>query len=163
MNEITGKRLRELLNYDQLTGIFTWKLARRGIKVGVPLGCSNGNGYLRITVDGRSHYAHRLAWIYVTDNAPLHQIDHINGNPSDNRFSNLREATPLQNQQNKRNAQVNSRTRLLGASWHEKAGKWQAHISVNRRRIYLGLFESAEQAHKAYKAAKNNIHEFSTI
>lgn len=140
----------ELMNYDQESGIFTWSKARRGIKTGVPLGTCNGRGYLRITVLGQSYYAHRLAWFYVYGEWPENEIDHINGNPSDNRFSNLRKATLYENNMHKFLPQCNSKSCVRGVSFHKKANKWQAFI----KRKYLGLFNSIDEAAKAYKSAK---------
>jgi len=146
MTDPTKERLRELLQYSPETGLFFW-LQRKGCRTGVALGSDNGNGYLRITVDGRSNYAHRLAWIYMHGAIPLGQIDHINGIRSDNRIANLRPATPAQNVANRHGAQANSKSGVIGVSWHKRAGKWQAH----RGRRYLGLFDTKEAASAAYK------------
>jgi hypothetical protein len=143
-------RLHEVLNYDQETGVFTWK-PRKGCRAGQPLGCDNGNGYLRITVDGVSHYAHRLAWVYMNGSTDAEHIDHINGNRADNRIANLRPATPKQNQENRHGAQRNSKSGVLGVSWHKRAGKWQAHRSGE----YLGLYPTQEAAQAAYMEAAN--------
>lgn len=133
-----------------------WSKKRRGIKTGVKLGTDNGFGYLRITVFGKSYYAHRLAWFFVYGTWP-NQIDHINGKKSDNRLKNLRNVTIQQNNQNKLKAQKNSESKVLGVSWHQKANKWQAHICIYKERKYLGLFTSVEEAHKAYLKEKERI------
>lgn len=154
---ITQKDLHDLLDYNQETGIFMWRKKRRGIKVNVPLGTCNGFGYLRITVLGKSFYAHRLAWLYVHGKWPASEIDHINGDKKDNRIANLRDVSPQANQQNKIKAQKNSDSKILGVSWHKKAKKWQAHICVYKQRKYLGLFENIEDAAKAYQSEKQRI------
>lgn len=160
MNTLTQETVQRLLSYDPETGVFCWKLKRRGVHVGKPLGTDNGFGYLRITVCGHSYYAHRLAWLYVHGHMPTNEIDHINGKKSDNRIANLREATPSQNQQNKPSAQSNSKSKIKGVSWHKKAQKWQVHISANRKKTYLGLFDTAEKAQEAYSNAKKQYHKF---
>lgn len=154
---LTQTDLIELIEYDKNTGIFCWKKKRRGIKIGVPLGCDNGFGYLRITVLGQSHYAHRLAWLYVYGEWPKYEIDHINGIKNDNRIENLRDITPISNAQNKIFPKTNSKSQILGVSFHKKAKKWQAHICIYKQRKYLGLFKDIEEAHKAYLNEKSRI------
>ena len=151
------KDLLDLINYDEYTGIFTWKKARRGVVTGKILGCDNGFGYLRITVLGRSYYAHRLAWFYIHGDFPKNEIDHINGVKNDNRIANLRDVPNQVNAQNKLFAKSNSKSQILGVSWHKKANKWQADICIYKNKEYLGLFDSAEDAHKAYINKKLTI------
>jgi hypothetical protein len=154
---ITQDDVTELLNYDQDTGIFTWKKKRRGVVKDRPLGTDNGFGYLRITVLGKSYYAHRLAWLYVHGSMPKDQIDHINGIKSDNRIVNLRSVSGITNAQNKLNPNSRSASKILGVSWHKKAKKWQAHICIYKQRKYLGLFSNIEDAEKAYKAERIKV------
>jgi hypothetical protein len=157
MNNIfTQQDLHEVINYNKQTGLFVWKKSRRGVQTGKPLGSDNGFGYLRITVFGKSVYAHRLAWFYVHGTWP-DQIDHINGIKSDNRVKNLRDVSVQQNAQNKLKAQKNSDSKILGVSWHKKAKKWQAHICVYKERKYLGLFDDVHEAQKAYLNEKQRI------
>lgn len=146
-----------LLNYEENSGIFSWKKSRRGVKCGIPLGTDNGFGYLRITVLGKSYYAHRLAWFYINGNWPVDQIDHINGRKSDNRIANLREATGLQNQQNKVNLDKRNKSTAMGVSWHKKSNKWQVHICIYKERKYLGLFDDLFEARDAYTKEKEKI------
>jgi hypothetical protein len=145
--------LKDLIHYCQDTGVFKWKKSRRGIKTNVALGCDNGFGYLRITVLGKSYYAHRLAWFYV-HGVWADEIDHINGIKSDNRICNLRNVNRQENATNKHGAQKNSKTKVLGVSPHKRSGKWQAHICVAKQRKYLGLFDDINEAHKAYLIEK---------
>ena len=148
--------LHTLMVYDCSTGIFQWLKKRRGIQVGVGLGCDNGFGYLRITVLGRSYYAHRLAWLYSHGVWP-ETIDHINGNKSDNRLDNLRCCSQFGNNQNKIFPQSNNKAKVLGVSWHKQSKKWQAHICVYKQRKYLGLFNSIEAASSAYIKEKELV------
>lgn len=154
---ITQQDLIDLLDYNKVTGVFMWKKQRRGIKTGVALGSCNGFGYLRITVLGKSFYAHRLAWMYVYGKWPKGQIDHINGIKTDNSIKNLRDVSLQANLQNRVIFQSNSESKILGVSWHKKAKKWQAHICVYKQRKYLGLFEKIEDAEKAYQREKQRI------
>ena len=93
MKTLTAARLRELLQYDPETGVFT-RLVKtsNGIKVGDVAGTADARGYILIRVDGWLHLAHRLAWLHMTCEWPKGMIDHINGVRDDNRWSNLRRA-----------------------------------------------------------------------
>lgn len=162
MSDLDQATLIKLMSYDPVTGLFKWKKRRRGVSTSKALGTDNGYGYLRITVLGVSRYAHRLAWLYVYGEMPANEIDHINGIKSDNRICNLRPATPGQNKQNMRRAQSNSKSGYLGVSWHKKAKKWQAHISVNRKHIYLGLHDDIDSAYASVLKAKETHHPFSS-
>lgn len=155
-NLFTQDDVVQLLNYDENTGVFSWKKKRRGVKTGVALGSDNGFGYLRITVLGKSVYAHRLAWFYVHGVWP-ETIDHINGCKADNRIINLKNCSISENNQNIHGPQVNSKSQALGVSWHKKAKKWQAHICVYKERKYLGLFDDVNEAHKAYLKEKEKL------
>ena len=159
---LTYERLREVLHYDPETGVFT-RLVRTSnrIKVGDVAGCSAGDGYVQIRVDGVRYLAHRLAFLWMTGEWPRDMIDHINGVRDDNRFANLRPATRAENMQNQRRAMSNSQTGLLGVT---RVGKrFMATIQVDGRKIHIGTFDTPEQAHEAYLAAKRRLHPGCTI
>lgn len=162
MRGLTAERLRELLSYDPATGEFL-RLAtpRNASKAGDVAGCVV-DGYRRISVDGRQYQGHRLAWLHAHGRWPADQIDHVNGIRDDNRLCNLREATNAENLQNL-TARSNSRSGLLGVSWHARAGKWMGQITHNRKLHYLGLFATAEEAHVAYLEAKAKLHTFQPV
>ena len=147
---------RSLLNYDKETGIFTWK-PRIGVVSGKELGCDNGNGYKRITLLCVQIYAHHLAWMYEYGDVPKNQIDHINGDKSDNRISNLRDVVPSVNAQNKTKAQKNSKSGVQGVSWNKNAKKWQVHISINKEKKYLGIYDSIDEAKSIYENNKKEL------
>jgi len=155
--------LREVYAYDPETGEFCWRIGRSGARVGVVAGSLERTGYRRIWLDGRRYLAHRLAWFYVYGRWPAEQIDHIDGDKLNNRIANLREATMQQNNRNKR-VQSNNSSGYKGASWDGHLGKWRAYIYVSRRRIYLGLYPSAAEAHRAYcEAAMRHHGEFANV
>jgi hypothetical protein len=155
------KRLLELLHYEPETGVFT-RLVRTAqcMRVGDVAGRTDTWGYRQIGVDGRKHLAHRLAWLYVTGEWPAEQIDHVNGDRSDNRIVNLRLATGSQNQANMRKRGDNT-SGYKGVAWNAKCRKWQAYIGVNGRRHHLGLFNDPAEAHAAYiSAAQGHFGEY---
>ena len=165
MSKLTSDRLRELLDYDQATGVFTWKASPSWrVHVGKIAGCLHSRGYIKIRIDRKQHNAHRLAWLYVHGKWPDGAIDHKNGMRSDNRIENIRQATNGENQQNLRRCRTNNRSGFLGAMIDAKSGKkWRSQIKIEGVRHYLGYHDSAEKAHAAYLAAKAILHPFQTI
>ena len=127
----------------------------------------NVKGYIRVFVGRKYYMAHHLVWLLHTGRLPNKQIDHINGKRDDNRFSNLREVSPLENSQNQRRAHKTSSTGLLGVSPIRQAGlvrdRWKAQIKANGRPIHLGVFGSPDEAHQAYLNAKRKLHPGCTI
>lgn len=163
---LTRERLAELLSYDPDTGVFIRRVSvsNNKIKAGSIAGSRNNQGYLTIMVDGRARKAHRLAWLYVHGRWPADQLDHINGVKDDNRIANLREATHSINMHNQRVAHKNNiSSGLLGVAWFENSQKWVAKLSLRGRRLHLGYFNTKEEAHAAYLAAKRRLHEGCTI
>jgi hypothetical protein len=154
---ISQEKSKERLYYDPNIGIFTWiKVAWNKTQwIGKEAGCIDpSNGYVVIKIDGVVYRAHRLAWIYMTGIDPGEQIDHVNLVRNDNRFSNLREASHTQQQQN-------------GPLWSSNTSghkgvtrvrnKWRAQIGKDNRMIYLGDFSSKEEAAAAYRKAAERL------
>lgn len=156
---LTQSRLKELLHYCPVTGVFTWIVARQRARCGDAAGRINHDGYRQIGIDGKRYSTHRLAWLYMTGEWPERQIDHRNGVRDDNRWSNLREATNAENGQN-RGVRSNSTSGFMGVTWSKKLGMWQAQIGIAGRVKYLGYFTTQEDAHAAYLAAKAKHHQF---
>jgi len=151
LNVLDFSRANDLLAYNAKTGAFLWK-KDRGIKflAGSVAGYTDPRGYTAICIDYRRHYAHRLAWLLSYGNWPAKQIDHINGNKTDNRLANLREATPAQNNANSKTHKRN-KSGFRGVSWSTRDRCWRAFISFNRARRSLGDFQSAYEANAAYQ------------
>lgn len=160
---ISAEELRELVHYDQDSGVFT-RLKRTSPKAraGVVAGGLTPEEYWRIGVDGRRYLAHRLAFLYMTGAWPEHDVDHINGVRTDNRWVNLRAATRSENNQNRGRLVAGTKSGLLGAHWSAGDSKWLARITINKKTHTLGRFASAIEAHAAYLAAKASIHPFSS-
>jgi hypothetical protein len=159
----THAEIRAALDYNPLTGIFSWK-ARPRIKAGKIAGNVSSCGYLRIGIGGRPScivQAHRLAWFWMTGEWPRGDIDHINGVRTDNRWANLRDVPRHINLQNQRRARCNSKAGLLGVAMCRD--RFQAKIQIDGKRTYLGTFNTAIEAHQAYVAVKRRLHSGCTI
>lgn len=161
--ELTAERLREILDYDPATGVFTYRRNRGGGKQkGQRAGNisrrsnDNGGGYRIIAIEGREYGAHRLAWLHVHGRWPAGKLDHKNTVRDDDRLDNLREATHSQNMANKGRA-TNNTSGFKGVSWNKNAGKWIASIQANGKYEYLGLHPTAEAAHAAYCNAAHRL------
>lgn len=151
---LTAVRLREVLSYDPATGLFRWRANRAGVKADSFAGRTRGRkGYNQICVDRRFYQASRLAWLYMTDEWPKREINHINGNRFDTRWDNLREITPSQ-----KRAIAPTRNKLgVRGVWLKDNGKYVARINVNAKKIYLGSFETLEEASAAYAEAAKGV------
>jgi hypothetical protein len=157
---LSQQRLKELLEYNPENGLLIWVTQRgKGVKKGSVAGTKQ-NGYIQIKIDGKLYKAHRLAWLYVYKEFPENEIDHINEIKDDNRIVNLRLATKRQNMQNISNPRADNKSGYLGVCWHNRYKKWYAQISINNKKKYLGYFNTAEEASKAYIKAKRLHHKF---
>lgn len=159
-SELTQARVRELLDYDSATGEFRWKKRTSNrVRVGDIAGRDHGNGYVRISVDGEHHFAHRLAWFWTYGVWPANGLDHRDRNRKNNRLRNLREAAQVENQQNLGLRSTNTSGKT-GVSWHKQRQQWVATIWSKRKCYHLGLFATVEAAADAYAAAKRQLHRF---
>lgn len=146
---LTVERLRQCLSYDAGTGAF----ARVGSGDVAGFVCKR-SGYVRVKVDGHAYLAHRLAWLYVTGAWPSETIDHINGEKSDNKFANLREAT---HSQNKANAPIYRKRLKLPKGVFPNGNRYGSQIRFEKRRIYLGTYRTPEEAHGVYAQAAERL------
>lgn len=159
---ITRERLKKLLVYSARTGLFTWETPTSNrVSKGSIAGVKTCYGYVRISLEGRDYLAHRLVWLYMHGKYPAAQIDHMNGERSDNRIRNLREATASINSQNMRKALPSNKLRILGVS--RDCGRYKAQIRINGKQTNLGRFSSSSAASRAYLKAKRKHHEGCTI
>lgn len=132
------------------------------------VGTDDGEGYIRVAFkfNGKQirFRAHHLAWLFMHGKWPELDIDHINGDRSDNRWANLREADRATNAENRREAKAGSKSGLLGVSFAKDTGRWAAQIQVAGKNKNLGRrFSSPEAAHAAYLQAKRQLHAGCTI
>lgn len=139
-------------SYDPETGLVTRASGGRGKRAGELVGRRSQPGYLMTQVYGRPYLLHRVVWKIMTGCDPVEQIDHVNGNPSDNRWANLREASPHQNKGNRKISR-NSKSGCKGVSWKTNRNKWRAQIRYHGRQKHLGFFDDLDAAKAAYRSA----------
>jgi hypothetical protein len=143
---ITQSELKEILDYDKNTGIFTCKKKRKGTKgLGRRAGSKRKDGYCVIRIGGKDYYAHRLAWLYVYGYFPENYLDHKNRDPYDNRISNLREVSPSCNLRNTGNP-CDNKTGVKGVYLNKKWNMWNAGVRVNGKTKHLGYYKDFEDA-----------------
>lgn len=161
---IAVTRLHEMLVYDSSSGDFYWRKNLKGhARAGELAGSANHAGYKRIRLDGSDVMLHRVAWAMTYGSWPALHIDHINGVRSDNRLVNLRQADHSLNMQNRRDAAACNPTGLLGVQEVEKSHKFRSKITIGGKQHYLGTFNTADEAHRAYLEAKRILHPGCTI
>lgn len=160
---MTADRLRDLVSYDPNTGQFTRRVSAGTLNVGDVVGWSGKHGHIYAGIGGHRIALHRAAWLYVFGKWPDRDIDHIDGDPSNNRIANLRDVSKDINLQNQRRAKRTNKTGLIGAFVDSQRGNFQSSIQVSGKSISLGRFQTADQAHQAYVAAKRNLHPGNTL
>jgi hypothetical protein len=150
------------LDYIPETGDLLWKVKNnRRIVIGSGAGTINDQGYVIVRLNGFRYRAHRLAWFYVYKTWPVNDIDHINGQRSDNRIKNLRDVTTAENIQHQTTAQKRNKMKLLGVS--ERKHGFIARICTNGVITHLGSFKTPEEAHEAYILTKRRLHAKNTL
>jgi hypothetical protein len=151
---LSQSRLKELVHYCPDTGVFTWAKSRPACRKGDPCGRISVYGYHEIGIGGRLWRANRLAVLYMTGVLPPDNmdVDHINRDRADNRWSNLRLATRSQNMANVVLKATNS-SGVSGVVWDENRKKWRAQLRVNGIKKNLGRFATQEEAAAAVQSA----------
>lgn len=152
-SELTQDELRRILRYNRRTGVFTWLVDSGARKVaGKEAGTLGVRNAVYISIKRKKYLAHRLAWFYVYGVWPANQLDHKDGDPTNNRLSNLREATNAQNQQNLRNPK--GLNPYVGVHYVPRGTKWAARINGT----HIGYAKTAELARELYLRAKAALH-----
>lgn len=167
MSVLTAERLRQLLDYDPVTGVFTRRMKRKGAKgvgtvAGFPDGHERPSGfqYWYICIDYRHYKRSRLAWLHVHGAWPAGEIDHVDGNESNDAIANLRDVTRAQNSRNTR-GRKHSAARLKGVRRMKNVvlrKPWSARITVGGAEKCLGYFATDVEAGEAYDAAAIKLH-----
>ena len=148
---LTQEKLKELLQYNPISGKFTWVRSKGRAKAGSVAGCPDKDGYILIGIDRVLYKAHRLAFLYMTGAMPDSNIDvdHIDMVPSNNKWDNLRLATRSQNSMNKT---------CKGYYYSKKQDKYRALIQVGYKKIDLGGYDTEQEARSAYQNAVDKYH-----
>lgn len=148
-----SKKLKGCLKYCPEKGIFKWivDVGTRG-RAGKRAGSLHPAGYRYIKINGQKYKEHRLAYLYMTGYLPTEEIDHINGNRSDNTWANLRAVSKQCNARN-RKLRSNNTSGINGVSWSTHNSRWKVQIQVNGKRKHLGYYEKLEDAISCRKEA----------
>lgn len=158
---LTAERAREVLSYNQNTGKLSWrKSTGKKAKVGKEAGCIThlqANRHIDVRVDGKAYRAHRVIWLIVCGEWPTDDVDHANGDATDNRLCNLRAASRTQNMANKR-MHKNNRSGVKGVFWDTQRKKWRAQVRKDRKNHYAGHFTDKYEAGAAYLAKARELH-----
>jgi hypothetical protein len=158
-HSISVEYAREILDYNPETGELRWKWRDDRAKwwnnryAGTVAGSMSTQGYIKVGIDYKHFRSHRLAWLLVYGYWPTNEIDHINGDKTDNRIANLREATSQENNRNVGLRKDNS-TGITGVSWNKQCRKYMAQIQAGGKLIYIGLFDTLEAAATSRAAAE---------
>lgn len=167
MGLISAELARQLISYDPDTGAMTWKHRDRSLCpsdwawkacntrfAGKPaLVSADSTGHLYGGILGKRYPAHRIAWLIVYGEHPRGEIDHINGDPSDNRICNLRDVLHSENLKNQRFRSTNT-SGVMGVSWNKRELKWRAYIHGDNREKHIGYFINLEDAIAARRDAE---------
>lgn len=161
-------RLKALLEYNAETGVLLWKIRPlsdfedagqhkrwQKLHAGKEAGCISRTGYRVLRIDGQTRKAHRIIWMMEFGVLP-DVIDHINGDPSDNRLSNLRETDTTGNGRN-RKQDVRNSSGVTGVIFDRSEQKWRAYVSANGKQVRLGRFLSFDDAVRARKKAEHEL------
>lgn len=145
---LTQERLKELMDYNPDTGMFTRKTALPGHLDGGAVGSPTKKGYISVGIDYKTYMCHRLVWLWSYGYFPEYGIDHINRVKDDNRLCNLRE---ISHQCNLRNAnkQKNNKSGITGVCWRKRYNVWVAKITVNYKDVWIGTYKNKKDAVKA--------------
>lgn len=148
------KGLIEDILYDPVSGKLSWITSCKGRQKEKAIGTLNKSGYLVFQYRYKQYKTHRVAWFLQNRVWPT-QIDHINKDKSDNRLANLRDATHSINQHNREMPLPSSG--LVGACYRKNKNKWSASIRLNNKSVFLGNFDSPEEASFAYLLEKQKV------
>ena len=148
---LTPDRAREHFIYYPEHGELYWRKNKGTARCGHRAGATTERGRKQIMIDGERYYSHRICWLIFYGEHPEGEIDHINGDPTDNRINNLRVVSRVENLRNMKQYETNT-SGVTGVS--KQGSRWKAYIHVEGKQKYLGLFEYFDDAVNARGAAE---------
>jgi hypothetical protein len=151
---LTQDQAKDLFEYRN--GDLYWKISKGQAKIGSKVGCFDKEGYRVTIINYKNYKVHRLIFMMHYGFFPQ-QVDHINGNKSDNHIENLREATHSFNECNKA-IQKNNTSGAKGVSWKKDIKKWVVRVGINKKQYRLGCFEDLELASLVAEMAREKYH-----
>lgn len=156
---ITESNLKEYMTYNPDTGLLVWKKSSGGITVGSEVGSVQKIKHLRYRTsyfNGKACLVHRIIHFYVLGEMPNGEIDHIDGNGLNNKWSNLRVVNHKDNLRNQKLSNIN-KSGHAGVCWIENRQRWHAQIAEGGRRIFLGRFKDKNDAISARETAEREF------
>lgn len=155
---IDQETVKKLFHYDAESGILLWRNGNgRNVKPWQEAKAPNGHGYYTAKVDGKTHLAHRLAWLYVYGEFPKEDIDHKNRIRNDNRLCNLREVSRTDNCQNI-SLPTHNKSGHIGVSWIKSHNAWTVYVKVDKKNKWLGYYKNLDDAIAARKAGEKQYY-----
>lgn len=152
MSKLTIDQILWYLDYLPSEGSFVWaRPTSHRVSMGMEFGTVQPNGYRAGRLLGQFCYVHRLVWLVETEEWPTRTIDHLDGNPLNNLFSNLRDVSQSKNLSNARKHRHNT-SGVTGVGYHTASGKWRAYIGHDA--FHLGWFDTKEAAIAARQQAE---------
>ena len=165
MNLLGFEKLNSILRYCPETGNIFYRVTRgsRAQKGSLAGGINKADGYVQIVIARKLYRGHRIAWLLHYGKWPENSIDHIDGDRSNNRICNLREANGSENMQNQRKPPLHNSSGFLGVSFDKMRGKWKAVIQIHGKQKCIGRFDNPHDASEAYIKKKREMHPYCTI
>lgn len=157
LRETNYEYFAQLVDYDPGTGSFTWKRRLGSRRSGKPAGTLAPHGYWVLTLDGIRYYGHRVAWLLHTGTWPVKDIDHIDGDKSNNQLSNLRLASSAQNSQNV-SRHKDSTSPYKNVYWDARVNKWHVKIMKERKWYHFGSYYDIEEANAVAVQKRQELH-----
>lgn len=154
---LSREEILELVYYDKDSGEILWKANSGAATLGRKCGWTRPDGYRQVYIKKHPLLLHRVIWLLENGEWPSKLIDHINGDKSDNRITNLRLAN---NEQNGRNSKIHLKNKSgeRNVFWREGHKKWEVSVRVNKKTIYLGWFKDYEFACLVAQEARDKFH-----